>query len=61
MTRSERVFGPSNVQDAENGSAREKGKQQEIIFNPRVTPANVTQSIPIQEASSVPDKVEELM
>ena len=27
MTRSGRVFGPSNVQDAEDASAKEKGKQ----------------------------------
>ena len=47
MTRSGRVFGPSNVQDAADVSAREKVKQQAMIGNPRVTPTNVTQPIPI--------------
>ena len=47
MTRSGRVFGPSNVQDAADASAREKGKHQVMICNPRVTPANMTQPIPI--------------
>ena len=61
MTRSGRVFGPSNVQDAADASAREKGKQQVMIGNPRVTPANVTQPISVPETSSVPDEVEELM
>ena len=45
MTRSGRVFGPLNVQDAEDASAREKGKQQAMIGNPRVTLDNVTQPI----------------
>ena len=44
-----------------DSSARENGKQKVMIGNPRVTPANVTQPIPIPEASSVPDEVEELM
>ena len=61
MTRSRRVFGPSNVKDAADASAREKGKQRVTIGNPRVTPANVTQPILIPEASSVPNEVEELM
>ena len=61
MTRSGRVFSPSNVQDATDAFAREKGKQRAIIGNPKVTLANVTQPIPIPEASSVPNEVEELM
>ena len=61
IIRSERVFGPSNVQDAADASAREKGKQQVMIGNPRVMPANITQPILIPVDSSVPDEVEELM
>ena len=40
---------------------RGKGKQQVMIGNLMVAPANVTQPSPILEASSVPDEVEELM
>ena len=61
MTRSERVFGPSNVQDAEDASAREKCKQQVMIHNPRVTPTNMTQPSLVPETSSIPDEVEKLM